>query len=61
MDIAEQLFEIDYIAKVLIITVESVGAANCLEKVVVTQLVIQIDVRATGRVEAGQQLTHHNE
>ncbi|MNC74415.1 hypothetical protein D3C75_1257680 [compost metagenome] len=31
LHIAEQLFEIDDIAIVLVITVEPVGAANCLE------------------------------
>ena len=51
--VAEKLFEVHDIAKVLVITVESVGAANGLKQVVVTQLVIQVDVRATGRVETG--------
>ncbi|MNR03545.1 hypothetical protein D3C85_1194420 [compost metagenome] len=44
LHVAEQLFEIDDIAIVFVITVEPVGAANCLEQVMVPQLVVQIDI-----------------
>ena len=56
LHVAEQLFEVDDVAVVLVVTIEPVGAADSLEQVVVAQLVVEIDVRAARRIEAGQQL-----
>jgi len=51
--VAEQLLEADDVAVVLVVAVEAVGAASRLEQVVIAQLVIEIDVGAARRVEAG--------
>ena len=61
LNVTEELLEIDDVAVVLVVAVEPVGAADGLEQVVVAQLVVEVDVGATGRIEAGQQLAHHDQ
>ena len=56
LHLAEQLLEVDDVAVVLVVAIEPVGAADGLEQVVVAQLVVEVDVRAARRIEAGQQL-----
>ncbi len=48
----EQLLEVHDVAEVLVVAIESVGAADRLEEVVIVQFVIEVDVSATRRVEA---------
>ena len=36
--------------------IQPIGAADRLEQVVIAQFVVQVDVRATWRIKAGQQL-----
>ena len=43
-------------AVVLVVPIEAIGAADRLKKVVVAQFVVEVDVRAARRIEAGQQL-----
>jgi hypothetical protein len=61
LHVVEQLLEVHDVAVVLVVAVEPVGAADGLEEVVVVQLVIEVDVGAARRVEAGQQLAHHDQ
>ena len=61
LHVAEQLLEVDDVAVVLVVAVEPVGAADGLEQVVVVQLVVEVDVGAARRVEAGQQLAHDDQ
>jgi hypothetical protein len=61
LHVAEQLLEVDDVAVVLVVAVEPVGAADGLEQVVVAQLVVEVDVGAARRIEAGQQLAHHDQ
>jgi hypothetical protein len=61
LHVAEQLLEVDDVAVVLVVAVEPVGAADGLEQVVVAQFVVEVDVGAARRIEAGQQLAHHDQ
>ena len=61
LHVLEQLLEVHDVAVVLVVAVEPVGAADGLEEVVIVQLVIEIDVGAARRVEAGQELAHHDQ
>ena len=61
LHIPEQLLEIHDVAVILVVAVEPVGAADGLEQVVIVQLVVEIDVGAARRVEAGQELAHHDQ
>ena len=61
LHVAEQLLEVDDVAVVLVVAVQPVGAADGLEQVMVAQFVVQVDVGAARRVEAGQQLAHHDQ
>ena len=61
LHVIKQLLEIHDVAVVLVVTVEPVGAADGLEEVVIVQLVIEVDVGAARRVEAGQELAHHDQ
>ena len=61
LHVPEQLLEVDDVAVVLVVAVEPVGAADGLEQVVVVQLVVEVDVGAARRVEAGEQLAHHDQ
>jgi len=56
LHLAEQLLEVDDVAVVLVVAVEPICAADGLKQVVVVQLVVEVDVRAARRIEAGQQL-----
>ena len=61
LHVAEQLLEVHDVAVVLVVAVEPVGAADGLEQVVIAQLVVEVDIGAARRVEAGEQLTHHDQ
>ena len=61
LHVAEQLLEIDDVAVVLVVAIEPVGAADGLEQVVVAQFVVEVDVGAARRIEAGQQLAHDDQ
>ena len=61
LHVAEQLLEVDDVAVVLVVAIEPVGAADGLEQVVVAQLVVEVDVGAARRIEAGQQLADHDQ
>ena len=61
LHVLEQLLEVHDVAVVLVVAVEPVGAADGLEEVVVVQLVIEVDVGAARRVEAGEELAHHDQ
>jgi hypothetical protein len=61
LHVLEQLLEVHDVAVVLVVAVEPVGAADGLEEVVVVEFVIEVDVGAARRIEAGQQLAHHDE
>ena len=56
LHIAEQLFEVDDVAVVLVIAIETISAADRLKEVVVVQFIVEVDIRAARRIEAGQQL-----
>lgn len=61
LHVLEQLLEIHDVAVVLVVTVKAVRAADGLEEVVVAQFVIEVDVGAARRVEAGQELAHYDQ
>jgi hypothetical protein len=46
LHLTEQLLEVDDVTVVLVVAVESVGAADGLEQVVITQLVVEVDGRS---------------
>src|SRR5439155_9947892 len=58
---AEQFLEVDDVAVILVVAIEAIGAADGLEQVVVAQFVIEVDVRAARRIEAGQQLADNDQ
>ena len=57
----EQVLVIDDVAKVLVIAVQSVGAADCLEQTMVLHGLVDVQVRAGRCIKAGQQLVHHDQ
>ena len=61
LHLLEQVLVIDDVAKVLVFTIEPVGAADGLEQAVVLHGLVDIQVRARRRIKAGQQLVHHHQ
>ena len=57
----EQVFVIDDVSKVLVLTIEPVGTADGLEQAVVLHGLVDVQVRARRRVKAGQQFVHHHQ
>ena len=48
-------------AVVFVVAVEPIGATNRLEKVVIAEFVIEVNINATRGVKTGQQFAHHDE
>ena len=61
LHVLEQLLVVNDVAIVLVVAVKPVGPADGLEQSVVAHLVVEIDVGAARRVEAGQELAHHDQ
>ena len=61
LDLLEQVFVVHDIPEVLVLAVEPVGAADGLEEAVVLHALVDVEVGAAWRVEAGQQFIHHHE
>lgn len=55
-DFAEEVFVIDDVAEVFVVAVEAVGAADGLEESVVLHTFVNVEVGASGRIKACQQL-----
>ncbi|MCY1380073.1 hypothetical protein D9M69_678580 [compost metagenome] len=51
LHVSEKFLVIDDVTVILVVAIQPVSTANGLEQVVVTQLVVQIDVGAAGRIE----------
>jgi len=49
------------VAIVLVVAIKAVGAADGLEQVVIAQFVVEVDVGAARRIEAGEQLADHDQ
>ena len=60
LDVAEELLEVDDVPIVLVFAVEPVRSADGLEEIVVTELVVEVDVRAARSVESRQELAHYD-
>jgi len=56
LDVAEELFEIDYMAVILVVAIQPVGSTDSLEQRVVPQLVVEVDVATAGCVKACKEL-----
>ena len=61
LDLLEQVLVVDDVAEVLVVAVQPVGAADRLEQAVVLHRLVDVEVGAGRRVEAGQQLVHHHQ
>ena len=61
LHVAEEFLEIDDVAVILVVAVQPVGAADGLKEVMVMQFVVEVNVGAARRIEAGQQLAHHDQ
>ena len=61
LDLLEQVLVVHDVAEVLVLAVEPVGAADGLEQAVVLHRLVDVEIGAGRRVEAGQQLVHHDQ
>ena len=61
LDLLEQVLVVDDVAEVLVLAVQPVGAADGLEQAVVLHGLVDVEVGAGRRVEAGEQLVHHDQ
>ena len=57
----EQVLVVDDVAVFLVVAVEPVHAADGLEQAVVAHLLVDVEIGGRRRVEAGQQLVHHDQ
>ena len=57
----EQVLVVDDGAVFLVVAVQPVHAADGLEQAVVAHLLVDVEAGGRGRVEAGQELVHHDE
>ena len=57
----EQVPVVDDVAVFLVVAVQAVDAADGLEQAVVLHLLVDVEVGGGGRIEAGQQLVHHDQ
>ncbi len=61
LDLLEQVLVVDDVAEVLVLAVQPVGAADRLEQAVVLHRLVDVEIGAGRRVEAGEQLVHHDQ
>ena len=61
LDLLEQVLVVHDVAEVLVVAVEPVGAADGLEQAVVLHRLVDVEIGAGRRVEAGEQLVHHDQ
>ena len=61
LDLLEQVLVIDDVAEILVVAVEPVRAADRLEQAVVLHRLVDVEIGAGRRVEAGEQLVHDDQ
>ena len=61
LDLLEQVLVVHDVAEVLVLAVQPVGAADGLEQAVILHRLVDVEVGAGRRVEAGEQLVHHDQ
>src|SRR5213595_3930982 len=52
LDLLEEVFVVDDVTEVLVVTVEPVGAANCLKQAMILHALVDVKVGAGRRVES---------
>ena len=61
LDLLEQVLVVHDVAEVLVVAIEAVDAANGLEQAVVLHGLVDVEIGAARRIEAGEQLVHHDQ
>ncbi len=61
LDLLEQVLVVDDVAEVLVLAVQPVDAADRLEQAVVLHRLVDVEIGAGRRVEAGEQLVHDDQ
>ncbi len=61
LDLLEQILVVDDVAEILVFAVEPVRAADRLEQTVILHRLVDVEIGAGRRVEAGQQLVHDDQ
>ncbi len=61
LDLLEQILVVHDVAEVLVLAVQPVGAADGLKQAVVLHGFVDVEIGAGRRVEAGEQLVHHDQ
>ena len=61
LHLLEQILVVHDVAEVLILAIQAVDAADGLKEPVVLHGLVYVEISAGGRVEAGEQLVHHDE
>ena len=61
LDFFEQVLVIDDVAKVFIVAVQPVGAANGLEQAMILHRFVDVQIGARRRVKTCEQLVHHDQ
>ena len=61
LEFLEQVLVVDDVAEILVLAVEPVRAADGLKQAVVLHGLVNVEIGAGRRIEAGEQLVHHDE
>ena len=57
----EQILVVDDVAVFLVVAIQPVDPADGLEQPVVPHLLVDVEIGGRGRIEAGEQLVHHDQ